>query len=538
MTTMDRRKFVQRSALAGGGLVAASGVHMLGANAARGQGPGQNEGYGPLVPKTDERGNTLRLPREFNFQTISQQGEPQDDGTITPGIFDGMGAFSGPRGRTILIRNHENRRRPGEIPVVVDQEDRYDDDPSYVAGDSKLEVSRRRAGRNPDGTPRFVYTVERSFNILGGTDTNCAGGMVGRSWVTCEEVVNRGSTGKEHGYSFEIPVDANDSVKAVPIRSAGRFSHEAVAEIDGILYETEDRRIEAGEPNRGVTSHGAVLYRYLQDKRRGDDDDDDRDGRRGDDDRDGRRDRRLRDGGRLQGLKVRGEFNANMDVGRNPGQSFRVEWVDIDEPDHDDDTDFNRASNNPRLTPTRYQAARKGAAVFDRQEGIWTTKAGRGGGDDDRRSGGKLYFDCTEGGEQNLGQVWEYDPQRERLTLIFESMDPARLQNPDNLVIVPQTGDIFLQEDSPDEQFVRGLTPEGEIFDFAQTVTNDSEFCGGCFSPDGRTFFLNQQGDRLSENEPPQGAPENRAVTYAIYGPFEKRGRRRRRRRRGEDDDD
>ncbi|MBA3422741.1 MAG: DUF839 domain-containing protein [Thermoleophilaceae bacterium] len=532
MTTMDRRTFVRRSATAGGGLAAASGLHMLGVNAARGQAPGQNEGYGPLVPKTDGQ-NTLFLPEEFNFQTISRQGDPQDDGTVTPGIFDGMGAYRGRRGRTILIRNHENRRRPGEIPVVVDPEDRYDDDPSYNAGDSKLEVSRRRAGRNPDGTPRFVFTVERSFNILGGTDTNCAGGMVGRSWVTCEEVVNRGSTGKEHGYIFEIPVDANDSVEAVPIRSAGRLVHEAVAELDGILYETEDRRIEPGEPNRRpvVRNHGSVLYRYLQDERRGDDNgDDDRD-----DDGPGRRDRRVREGGVLQGLKLRDEFNANMDVGRRVGQSFRVEWVTIDEPDHDDDSDSNRTSDDPRFTPTRYQAARKGAAVFDRQEGIWTTRAGGGGDDDgdgDRRRGGKLYFDCTEGGEQNLGQVWEYDPRRQRLALIFESMDPARLENPDNVVIVPKTGDIFLQEDSPGEQFVRGLTPEGEIYDFAKTGNNDTEFCGGCFDPDGHTLYLNQQGER---GGPVEGPPGGQAVTYAIYGPFEKRGGRRR--RSGDDDD-
>ena len=539
MTTMDRRKFVQRSAVAGGSLAAASGLHMLGANAARGQAPGQNEGYGPLVPKTDGQ-NTLFLPEEFNFQTISRQGDPQDDGTITAGIFDGMGAFRGRRGRTILIRNHENRRRAGEIPVVVDEEDRYDDDPTYIAGDSKLEVSRRRAGRNPDGSPRFVYTVERSFNILGGTDTNCAGGMVGRSWVTCEETVNRGATGKEHGYSFEIPVDANDSVKAVPIRSAGRFVHEAVAELDGILYETEDRRIEPGEPERGVRNHGSILYRYLQDERRGDDDDDDddRDDRRGrdDDDRD-RRNRRVRDGGVLQGLKVRGEFNANMDAGRRVGQSFRVEWVTIDEPDHDDDTDRNRTSDDPRLTPTRYQAARKGAAVFDREEGIWTNQA-NGGGARAGRGADKLYFDCTEGGEQNLGQVWEYDPRRERLTLIFESMNPARLENPDNVVIVPQTGDIFLQEDSPGEQFVRGLTPKGEIYDFAKTGNNDTEFCGGCFDPNGHTLYLNQQGERGGPNE---GPPGGQAVTYAIYGPFEKRGRGRRRGDddgRGRDDDD
>jgi hypothetical protein len=47
-----------------------------------------------------------------------------------------------------------------------------------------------------------------------------------------------------------------------------------------------------------------------------------------------------------------------------------------------------------------------------------------------------------------------------------------------------------------------------------------SEFCGGCFDPEGKTFFLNQQGNI---GMLPDGPPGAQAVTYAIYGPFEKR---------------
>ncbi len=57
---------------------------------------------------------------------------------------------------------------------------------------------------------------------------------------------------------------------------------------------------------------------------------------------------------------------------------------------------------------------------------------------------------------------WEYDPGRKTLTLIYESVNPAELQNPDNVVIVPRTGDIFLQEDGDGERYVRGVTPDGE----------------------------------------------------------------------------
>jgi uncharacterized protein len=94
------------------------------------------------------------------------------------------------------------------------------------------------------------------------------------------------------------------------------------------------------------------------------------------------------------------------------------------------------------------------------------------------------------------------------------------LQAPDNVVIVLATQDIMLCEDGSGEQFVRGVTTEGAIYDFAKTTLNDSEFCGACFDPDGQTLYFNQQGDRGSL---PNGPVNGNAVTYAIYGPFEKR---------------
>ena len=91
-------------------------------------------------------------------------------------------------------------------------------------------------------------------------------------------------------------------------------------------------------------------------------------------------------------------------------------------------------------------------------------------------------------------------------------------------MVIPHTGDIWLQEDGGGEQYVRGVTRRGEIYDFARTVLSSSEFCGGCFSPDGRTFFVNQQGDRLATGETPETqAPEARGMTFAIWGPFDYR---------------
>ena len=73
-------------------------------------------------------------------------------------------------------------------------------------------------------------------------------------------------------------------------------------------------------------------------------------------------------------------------------------------------------------------------------------------------------------------------------------------------------------------QYVRGVTPKGLIYDFARTILNLTEFCGGCFSPDGSTFFVSQQGDRLDDGEEPGTQPDaTRGLTYAIWGGFNDR---------------
>ena len=459
---ISRRSFV-RGAAAAMLVTAGGGLTALGAREAEGKPAERVVGYGPLVPM-----GALALPRGFSYMEISRQGVTMADGNLTPGIFDGMGAYPGPDGSTILIRNHENRRRVGESSVIVPPELRYDDDPTYNAGNTKLVVDEN-------------LNVVQDFAILGGTDTNCAGGQTPwGSWITCEEVVNRSANGTPHGYIFEIDAYADGPVEAKPITAAGRFTHEAVAWLDGILYQTEDFRL----PSTTSPTPFSFFYRYIPDTAPASSGD------------------LANSSGVLQALKITGVNNAFMDRFPNVGQPCEVEWVTIDEPDPDE-----------RLgEPTvGQQASAKGAAIFDREEGIWVR-------------GDKVYFDCTSGGELDLGQVYEFDPGTQTgtqtITLIYESTDMATLQNPDNIVIVPKTGDIFLQEDSVGENFVRGLTPEGKIYDFARTITNDTEFCGGCFSPNGTVFFLNQLGARGSL---PAGPPNRNAVTYAITGPFSRR---------------
>ena len=457
-TTIDRRAFLARGAATAAGLAIAGPLGAFRARTAMGA-PKAGEGYGPLVDMGD-----LALPRGFDYRIISRQGDPMGTGGPTPGIFDGMAAYPGPRGTTVLIRNHENRERFGEIPVPVPPDRRYDPDPTLAGGCTKVVVRGSR--------------VIGSFPVIGGTSTNCAGGETPwGSWITCEEVFKEGATGVRHGYAFEIDARTMGPVEPRPIMGAGRFVHEACAWLRGALYLTEDIRTDA------------ALYRYVPErspKAPGD---------------------LAASTGVLEALRLRdfpNGVNTNVKVG-DPvfpggwpvGQPFPVDWVRIDDPDPADNIGSAQGGNS-----TRAQAVAKGAARFDRQEGCWV-------------SGSRLYFDCTDAGKAELGQIWEYDAARSTLTLIFETSGPEELKNPDNLVVTP-TGDLLLCEDSDEPQFLRLLTVEGEISDFARTITNDSEFAGACFDPRGNVLYVNQQGSR----ERPDGAPVDQGVTYAITGPW------------------
>jgi len=366
------------------------------------------------------------------------------DGNPTPTYFDGMAAYEGAKGLTVLIRNHENRMstgRTGEIPVVVPPDKRYDRIEIFNGGNTKLWV-------NED------HRIVKDLAVLGGTTTNCAGGTTPwNSWITCEEVFQDGA--ERHGYIFEIPKGAQRPVEPLPIRDAGRFVHEAVAWHRGILYETEDQR------------ETSCFYRYVPDRRPREYGD------------------LLLSGGKLQALRISGQPGRNTSTGFPVGEPVAVDWVDIDDPD-------------PQVDTVRFEAGSKGAALFNRQEGAWT-------------GNGKVYFDCTEGGDAGLGQVFQFDPESQRLTLIYESPGEDELKNPDNLVVAPATGHLFLCEDSDPPQFIRGLTRDGRIYDFARNNGGLTEFAGACFDPRGRTLYVSQQGS-VEDGEG--------ALVFAIWGPW------------------
>ena len=55
------------------------------------------------------------------------------------------------------------------------------------------------------------------------------------------------------------------------------------------------------------------------------------------------------------------------------------------------------------------------------------------------------------------------------------------LDAPDNLAVSPQ-GSILLCEDGDGDQYMRGVTLDGEIFDFALNLQNDYEWAGATFA--------------------------------------------------------
>jgi uncharacterized protein len=241
----------------------------------------------------------------------------------------------------------------------------------------------------------------------------------------------------------------------------GRFDHEAVA-VDpntGIVYQTEDR-----------TPSG--FYRFIPDEFGN-----------------------LRKGGKLQILAIEGKPQYDTMTGQRPFQPMKVRWVRIPVPDAGEaDIEDGFVYN---------QGLERGAAQFARLEGCWY-------GD---RS---IFFNATSGGDAGAGQIWQYHIGRRELQLIFESPSLDVLNSPDNITVSPRGG-LVICEDGSGVQHLRGLTRSGEIFDLARNDASSTEWAGACFSPQGRTLFVNLQG----ETRPLQNPTGEKGKTLAIWGPWE-----------------
>jgi hypothetical protein len=413
---------------------------------------------------------TLDLAPGFSYNAFSETGDTMDDGFLVPGLHDGMGAFAGPGGKTLLVRNHE-------MEATATTGSPFGGKRALLRRMPRAKLYDAGRGKRPGlgGTTTLVYDtrkqrLERHFLSLAGTYRNCAGGVTPwGSWISCEEDVSTPNFGgqmpddpmeRHHGFNFEVPASAEIGlVDPVPLKAMGRFTHEAIAvePRSGVVYQTED----VGDGS---------FYRFIPD-----------------------RPGRLVEGGRLQALKLRDQPRADT---RNwserifvPGTRHAVEWVDIGNVESLDND-------------LRYQGYfEKGAARFGRGEGCWWGRDA-------------VFFACTNGGRKKKGQIWRYTPSPDEgkageaaapghLELFIEPDDGALVENADNLTIAPW-GDLILAEDGVSPHFVVGVTPEGKIYKLARTTLG--ELTGACFSPDGTTLFVNIQTP---------------GVTVAITGPWQ-----------------
>lgn len=416
-----------------------------------------DKAYGPLV--SDPNG-LLDLPEGFQYRVLSKLGDVMSDGLPVPDRADGMGCIPLDEERVVLVRNHEISLPKGnehkQLPPENLSSSAYD---SHASG-------RPLAG----GTSSIVYNVktqevDNQFMSLLGTVRNCAGGTTPwSSWLTCEESVDKASSiiSEDHGYVFEVPASASGLVAPVPLKAMGRFNHEAAC-VDprtGIVYLTEDR----GD---------SLFYRFIPNVQG-----------------------QLDKGGKLQALAVidAPKFDTRnwSSVAMESDKAYGCYWIDLD----------NVTSPEDDLRARGYS---DGAALFARGEGI-------------QFDGDEMYFCCTSGGNKKLGQIMRYVPspmegkageqdQPGELSLFLESPDKATFNFGDNLTI-GQNGHLIVCEDQYSDlvdNHLKGVTPEGKTYDLGK-VRLQTEPAGACFSPDGKTLFVNLYSP---------------TVTLAITGPWD-----------------
>ncbi|MCL6250424.1 DUF839 domain-containing protein [Altererythrobacter sp. KTW20L] len=386
------------------------------------------EGYGELVP---DPAALLDLPRGFSYRVLSSLGDTMSDGGTVPDFADGMGCFDIGNGELALVRNHE----------LSPQQD------SGGATGPAFDTVARSLIPLPGGTTTLVLDaatldLKREYRSLAGTIRNCAGGVTPwGTWLTCEEDVSRADgrrANRDHGWVFEVPANAERQVEPVPLTAMGRFNHEAacVDPATGVVYLTEDR-------------DDSLLYRFIP-----------------------TRPGQLVEGGVLQALVLDGVTDTrNRDgaVSIVPGQLVAGRWITLDNPESPDDD-------------LRQRGAAMGAALFARGEGIWMGE-------------GEFYFTATSGGAAREGQIFRLRPSMhgpDALDLFYESGAREEYSYGDNLTIAPD-GHLIVCEDQAGnsvDNHLRGITPDGRAYAFAR-LRLQSETAGACFSPDGRTLFVN-----------------------------------------------
>lgn len=508
----SRRLFLQGSA------AAALAVPLAGLSGRRAQAVARLDPivspYGRIAPVLDQTTGLplLQLPEGFTYQSFGWSGDTMVDGRPNPTNHDGMAVVRsrlvGGREEITLIRNHEATVNP--LYGTIDAPGFYDRGTALIGeDDDDNEITGPAAG----GTTRLLF-VDGKFTeaapALGGTWNNCAGGLTPwGTWLTGEEDKSDFTDvgGQPHGYMFEVSPETGET-SGVPIKSMGRFDHEATAfdPIGGAFYLTEDDRNQSG------------LYKFVPA---------DRSQRLG----------ALEQGGTLYMAKVVGTEKADL---LNPvmGEQHRIEWVEIEDPDLAPQSfteapfDADNTASGPFV-----QGRDQGALRFSRLEGIHYSYRDRLIYIVDTSSGTDMDPESEDFGAvgRGDGSVWAYDPSAETVTCLFQSENPVAGNNFDNITVSPRGGVLLCEDGGGVEdafgmgERLMGLTPAGETYIFAKnnvqiTATEirqagksaefvregdyrDTEWAGATFDPSGKWLFVNLQSP---------------GVTFAITGPWER----------------
>ena len=221
--------------------------------------------------------------------------------------------------------------------------------------------------------------------------------------------------------------------KAIPLKAMGRFRHEAVA-IDpktNIAYQTEDR-------------DDGLIYRYIPNDMNN-----------------------YGLTGKLQTLSIKNLDSNDVRNWNNKvidqQKDYLVEWINVD-------------NINQQKDDLRYKGQKLGASIFARPEGMWYDN-------------NEVYFTCTSGRPNRIGQIWKYDISNNSIKLLFESTNSSLMKKCDNITISPW-GDVIVCEDGKGIDRLIGIKPNGKTYVIAENSLNTSEFSGS--APEFSASFLNQ----------------------------------------------
>ena len=409
--------------------------------------------------------NGLFLPPGFTSRKIARAYDPValKDGGASSFVWhrapDGGGVIPQDDGGWIYVSN-------SEIPIIADE----------CADDLTSPFCGEQGGCSAIRFDADGHVLD-AYPILQGTNNNCAGGVTPwGTWLSCEE--------NFLGFVYECdPTGLNAPIRLLGM---GQFNHEAAA-VDPIgkaIYLTED----AGD---------GAFYRF--------------------------RPLNWPDGGRpdltlgVLEVAVVGDDPAIRVAYQQEIESALSELSGID-PDDFPWSDVIGSVEEPEPGPvtwqvvpnplglpinTRYQVPT--AAVFDGGEGCWY---------DD----GQVFFTC-----KGSNRVWAYDTTTQTMDIIYDANsigESAPLRGVDNMVVHPDTHDLFVAEDGGNMELVM-ITNDRVVAPVMRYPVPHSEIAGPAFDPSGTRLYFASQAKRHNLDD---NGEEVRGEIIEITGPWNRAG--------------